>query len=250
VYEHGAAAGVAGVQIHPVDDYTGTVSPGDITWALEASHHHHPRLGLVCVENTHMPAGGVPWPADALDAIVSAAGDVPVHMDGARLFNAEAATGITARHYAAPVTTVMSCLSKGLCAPVGSVLAGRADVIEAARNERQRLGGGMRQAGVAAAAGLVALRTMVGRLPEDHARARRLAAAVGDRWPDAGCDPARVATNIVVFDHPHPRSVLDHLRRDGVAAGTIAPGVMRLVTHHDVDDAAVERAMKSVASAP
>ena len=114
---------------------------------------------------------------------------LPVHMDGARLFNAEVATGVDAARFAAPVTTVMSCLSKGLCAPVGSVLAGPADVMEQARVERLRLGGSMRQAGVIAAAGLVALRTMVERLAEDHARARRLAQAVADRWPDAGCDP-------------------------------------------------------------
>jgi threonine aldolase len=122
--------------------------------------------------------------------------------------------------------------------------------MEMARLERQRLGGGLRQAGVVAAAGLVGLRTMVARLPEDHARARRLAVAVAERWPDTGCDPALVPTNIVVFRHPHPQRVIDHLRRDGVVAGTIAPGVLRLVTHNDVDDAGVERAMKSVANAP
>jgi threonine aldolase len=151
---------------------------------------------------------------------------------------------------AAPVTTVMSCLSKGLCAPVGSVLAGPADVIAASRVERHRLGGAMRQAGVIAAAGLLALRTMVERLADDHSRARRLAQAVGERWPEAGCDPDRVQTNIVVFDHGDPDALLDHLRADGILAGTIAPGVVRFVTHRDVDDAGLDRAVKAVATAP
>ena len=197
-----------------------------------------------------MPAGGTPWPLDALTDLVRAAGDLPVHMDGARLFNAEVATGVDAARYAAEVTTVMSCLSKGLGAPVGSLLAGPADLVARARYERHRMGGAMRQAGVIAAAGLVALRSMVERLADDHARARRLAEAVAERWPDAGCDPASVPTNIVVFTHPEPRVVIDHLHGEGVLADTIAPGVLRLVTHHDVDDAGVERAVKALASTP
>jgi len=141
-------------------------------------------------------------------------------------------------------------MSKGLCAPVGSVLAGSGEVIEAARLERQRLGGGMRQAGVVAAAGLVALQTMIDRLAEDHARARRLAEGVAERWPDSGCDPASTRTNIVAFSHGDPERLVDHLAAEGVLVGTIAPGVCRLVTHHDVDDAGVERAMSAIATAP
>jgi threonine aldolase len=144
----------------------------------------------------------------------------------------------------------MCCLSKGLCAPVGSVLAGPADVIAEARSERQRLGGGMRQAGVIAAAGLVALDTMVERLADDHARARRLAEAVAERWPEAGCDPDQSVTNMVIFGHRDAAGLLDHLRSEGVVAGTIAPGVVRFVTHHDVDDEGVDRACKAVAAAP
>ena len=250
IYEEGAAAAHAGVQIHAVDDDDGTLSPHDVAWVVEAARHHQPRPGLVCVEHTHMPAGGVPWSLDALGAVVRAADGIPVHMDGARLFNAEVASGIPAPRHTAPVTTVMSCLSKGLCAPVGSVLAGPTDVIAASRVARQRLGGGMRQAGVVAAAGLVALRTMVDRLADDHRRARRLAEAVADRWPDAGCDPSAVPTNIVVFTHAAPAALIDHLRREGVLAGTIAPATMRLVTHHDVDDVGVERAVKALANAP
>src|SRR5437660_423984 len=129
-------------------------------------------------------------------AMADAAVPVPVHMDGARLFNAEVASGISAARYTASATTVMCCLSKGLCAPVGSLLAGPADVIAAARGERQRLGGGMRQAGIIAAAGLIALDQMVTRLADDHGRARRLAEVVADRWSDCGLHPEDVVTNM------------------------------------------------------
>ncbi len=249
IYEAAAAAN-AGIQIHPVDDADGTISVADIEWAIEAASHHYPAPGIVCIEQTHMPSGGAPWSLEAVEAVVVAAGALPVHMDGARLFNAEVVTGVDAARFAAPVTTVMSCLSKGLCAPVGSILAGPVDVMDQARVERLRLGGSMRQAGVIAAAGLVALTTMVDRLAEDHARARRLARAVADRWPNAGCDPDSVATNMVIFSHRATDRVIDHLHGEGILSGTIAPGILRLVTHHDVDDAGLERAMKALATAP
>jgi threonine aldolase len=250
LYENGAAGRNAGVQFTTVVDDDGTISPADVAATIEAAAHHQPRPSLVCLENTHMPADGAPWDLDAMRAVRSAAGDLPIHLDGARLFNAEVATGTSAADYAAQATTVMCCLTKGLCAPVGSLLAGPADVMEAARGERQRLGGGMRQAGVLAAAGLVALRTMVERLADDHRRARRLAEAVADRWPDSGCDPDAVRTNVVTWRHDDATALLDHLADDGILAGTIAPGVVRFVTHHDIDDDGVERACKAVATAP
>jgi threonine aldolase len=247
-FENGAVALNAGVMLHTVADDDGTIDPADVRWALEAAEHHWPTPSLVCAENTHMPAGGRCWPGGRL-AEVAACG-LPVHLDGARLFNAVVATGTTAAELAGPSATVSSCLSKGLAAPVGSVLAGPADVMAGARAHRRRLGGAMRQAGVIAAAGLVALRTMVDRLADDHTRARRLAEAVAERWPAAGLDPAAVQTNMVVFGHPDPAALLDHLGSEGVLAGTIAPGVVRLVTHADVDDAGVERACKALAAAP
>jgi threonine aldolase len=248
IYENGAGGRNAGVQFTTLDDADGTISADDVRWAVEAAEHHHVRPGLVCVENTHMPADGAPWPLEALEAV--AAVGLPVHLDGARLFNAEVATGVAAATLAAPATTVMCCLSKGLCAPVGSMLAGPSEVMAAARGERQRLGGGMRQAGVIAAAGLVALQTMVERLAEDHRRARRLADVVAERWPDAGVDPERVRTNVVTGRHPSPLELVDWLAGEGVLAGTIAPGVMRVVTHHDVDDEGIERAVRALAAAP
>ena len=250
VYENGAGGRNAGIQFALVDDDDGAPDPAAVAWVVEAAEHHHPRPGLLCLENTHMPADGAPWPVARMREVAAAAPGLSVHLDGARLFNAEVATGTPAADFAGVATTVMCCLSKGLCAPVGSVLAGPADVMAEARSERQRLGGGMRQAGVIAAAGLVALTTMVERLADDHARARRLAEAVADRWPAAGCDPGRVRTNVVTWAHPRPQPLLDHLAAEGVLAGTIAPGVVRLVTHHDVDDAGVERAAKALASAP
>jgi threonine aldolase len=250
IYEGGGAAGNSGVQFHTVADADGTVSADAVRWAVDAMAHHHPRVGLLCLENTHMPASGAPWPLDRLrqTSEVAGAAGLPVHLDGARLWHAEVATGTSAAEFAACATTVMCCLSKGLCAPVGSLIGGPADVITEARAQRARLGGGMRQAGVIAAAGLVALRSMIERLADDHRRAARLAEAVADRWPDA-CDPTTVRTNIVTFHHADPAALLAHLNAEGVLAGTIAPGVVRLVTHHDVDDDGVEQACKAIAGA-
>ena len=248
-HEAGAGAANAGVQFDTVNDERGMLASEDVAWAIAAAEHHWPTPSLVCVENTHMPASGAPWSVDALRALGRAAGSIPLHMDGARLFNAQVATGTSAAEFAAPVTTVMSCLSKGLCAPVGSVLAGPADVMAVARTERQRLGGGMRQAGIIAAAGLVALRDMVDRLADDHRRAHRLAEAVAERWPKSGCDPEQVRTNIVVFRHDRPDELLAGLRAEGILAGTIAPGTVRFVTHHDVDDEGIEQALTAIASA-
>lgn len=251
LYESGAAPRNAGVQFHLADDEDGHLAPSVVDEAIAAAEHHQPQATLICLENTHMPAGGTPWRIDRMEAVVGAArrGGLKVHLDGARLFNAEAATGTSAASYAGLADTVMCCLSKGLCAPVGSVLAGSAEDMRKARLERQRLGGGMRQAGVIAAPGIVALDTMIERLPEDHARARRLAEAVAERWPDFG--PAeRVETNIVIWRHPDTASLVANFESEGILAGTIAPGVMRLVTHNDIDDDGVERTAKAISTAP
>jgi threonine aldolase len=249
-YEFGAASRNAGVQFDAVDDADGMLSVEDVRRARRAPGFHQPALSLISIENTHMPACGAPWSMARLQQLVEAAGDVPIHLDGARLFNAEAATGISAADWAAPATTVMCCLSKGLCAPVGSLLAGSAEVIARGRLERKRFGGGMRQAGVLAAPGLLALTHMVARLPEDHLRASRLADAVAQRWPRCGLDPSSVRTNIVTFTHTEPEKLLAHLQHHGVLAGTIAPDTMRFVTHHDIDDAGLERAIGALADAP
>ena len=243
-YERGAAALNSRVQFDLVDDAAGVLAPEAVRGAVEASG---PPVSAIVVENTHMEASGVPWDLPALDAI--AALGLPVYMDGARLFNASVATGIAPADYAGRATAVMTCLSKGLGAPVGSLFAGTADDIERARLERKRLGGSMRQAGVLAAPGLVAMRENVERLADDHARARRLAEAVASRWP-ALLDPERIRTNIVVFRHAAADKVVDHLAGDGVLAVTLGPARVRLVTHLDVDDAGIDRACRSLATAP
>jgi threonine aldolase len=249
-YEYGAAAMNAGVQFVELDDGDGMVDADAVRWARHASEHHQPTVSLICIENTHMAASGAPWSATRLQALVDAAGPVSIHMDGARLFNAEVATGVPAAEWAAAATTVMCCLSKGLCAPVGSLLAGGEDAIAQARLARKRLGGGMRQAGVLAAPGLLALHDMVSRLHEDHERAARLAEAVALRWPGCGLDPASVRTNIVTFTHSEPEKLLAHLEGHGVLAHAIAPGTLRFVTHRDVNDGGLARAITALHAAP
>ncbi|HEX6311259.1 MAG TPA: GntG family PLP-dependent aldolase [Acidimicrobiia bacterium] len=249
VTHEGGAFGLNQVaQLHLLDDPGGVLDPDGIAHLVAAAEHRWPAPGAVCVEDTHLASGGRPWPLDGLDAV--AARGVPVHLDGARLFNAAVATRTTVERRAASSTTVTCCLSKGLGAPVGSLLAGHAEVIDRARHERKRLGGGMRQAGILAAAGLVALDTMVERLADDHERARRLADAVAERWPDAGCDPAEVRTNVVLFRHADPAKLLAALAADGIGAVTLAPGIVRLMTHVDIDDRALDCAIDAIRRAP
>jgi len=248
-YEAAAAARNAGVQIRPLADTGGRFGPAEIDEAAANQAHHMPPISLLCLENTHMPSGGRPWPAGEVLAAATAARrhGWPVHCDGARLFNAAVATGEPAAALVAPVDTVMFCLSKGLAAPVGSLLCGPADLMAQAREERARLGGGMRQAGVIAAAGVVALETMVERLADDHTRARRLAEAVAERYPGS-VDPAAVQTNMVCMaTDALPPDLLDRLAAEGIRAGTLDAATARFVCHKDVDDDDVERVIKVLA---
>ncbi|MCL2394620.1 MAG: beta-eliminating lyase-related protein [Acidimicrobiaceae bacterium] len=251
-YEDGAGPLNAGVIFLTVPDDDGTLDPQAVALAAQGHLAHLPRATLLAIEDTHMAAGGAPWPLERLRAVGQAAGaaSLAVHLDGARLWHAEVATGIDVSVLAEAATTVTCCLSKGLAAPVGSVLAGSAETMAGARRERHRLGGAMRQAGVLAAAGLVALDQMVGRLADDHARATRLAEAVAQRWPDIGFDAAAVRTNVVIFRPPDAAGLLAHLDSEGVRAGLVAPGTVRLVTHADVDDAGIDLAVKTLQTAP
>ncbi|HZA78356.1 MAG TPA: GntG family PLP-dependent aldolase [Acidimicrobiales bacterium] len=249
VTHEGGAFGVnQSTQLHVVDDDDGRLAAADVAHLVAGSEHRWPPPGAVVAENTHLASGGRPWPPGRLEDV--AAVGVPVHLDGARLFNAAVATGVAAADLATPATTVTACLSKGLGAPIGSLLAGPTDLIGQARLERKRLGGGMRQVGIVAAAGLVALDTMVERLADDHARARELAEAVAERWPDAGCDPKEVETNIVLFRHADPAALLGALADEGVWAVTLGPQTVRFVTHCDVDDAGIRRAVAAIRRAP
>jgi threonine aldolase len=246
LYEAAAGAWNSGLQLHFFPDDDGLLAPADVANALIQSEHHGPTVSLVTIENTHMAASGRPWRVAEIEAVaaVARASKVPVYVDGARIFNASIALGVPAATLAAPADAVMFCVSKGLSAPVGSILCGPADVIAEARGHRQRLGGGMRQAGIIAAAGLVALDTMVDRLADDHRRARRLADVLAESFP--GCvDPATVETNIVCARADAlPVDLLPRLASEGVRAGTIDRSTVRFVTHKDVDDADLDRATK------
>jgi threonine aldolase len=252
VYEEGAGPINAGVTFLTVADERGELDIGAVSHAIEAARHHQPAVTVISIEDTHMASGGRVWDAERLAEVATLAANhgIAVHLDGARLWNAAVASGRPIVERSRHATTVMCCLSKGLGAPVGSLLAGPSELMDDALLHRKRLGGAMRQAGVIAAAGLVALRTRFERLSEDHARALRLARAVADRWPELGGEVERVDTNIVVFSPPDPAGLIHHLRTEDVLAGTIAPGVVRLVTHADVDDDGIKRACLALASAP
>jgi threonine aldolase len=248
-YEGAAAPLNCGVQVHPLPDPDGVVTAEQVALALAGRDHHLPSVSLVWVENTHMPAHGRPWTAAEVGEVVGAARarGIPVHCDGARIWNAAIALGVSPAALVAECDTVMFCLSKGLGAPVGSLLCGPADVIAEARAQRQRFGGGMRQAGIIAAAGIVALETMVERLADDHVRARRLADAVAARFPDA-LDPSAVRTNIVCCPiRTLPDRTLERLAEAGILAGTLDPSTFRFVVHKDVDDDGIERACRAIA---
>ena len=249
-YEGGAGSWNAGVQPHPLADDDGLVRAEQVAYGIAGAEHHLVPVSMVWVENTHMPANGRPWTADDVGALARVAHDhgLPLHCDGARIWNAAVALGVSPATLVAECDSVMFCLSKGLGAPVGSLLCGTADVIAQARAHRQRLGGGMRQAGVIAAAGVVALETMVERLADDHARARRLAEALADRFPGA-VDPATVRTNIVCCPiRALPDDALERLASAGVLFGTLDPSTYRFVTHKDVDDAGIDRACRALHS--
>ena len=235
-FELGAAARNSGVQFATVDDRTGQLNVDEVLAIIDAEIDHQPHIAMVSAENTHMPSGGTPWNVRDLVALKTAIGNLPLHLDGARLFNAVVATGTSAAEFAAPANTVMTCMSKGLCAPVGSLLAGSKADMETARIERKRLGGAMRQAGILAAAGHVALDTMIDRLSEDHARAKQLATLFAQAFPESNYDPTSCQTNIVAFNHPQARQIIGELELLGVVGGTIGPRRARFVTHAGISD--------------
>jgi threonine aldolase len=230
---------------------------GILTWnhikpAIGAKIYYRAQTALVCVENTHNMAGGTVTPLPVLEEIWAGAREagLPVHLDGARVFNAATALGISVAKLTSGFDTVMFCLSKGLGAPVGSMLVGSKEAIEKARIHRKALGGGMRQAGILAAAGLIALHEMPKRLSEDHENARLLADAVAARPEAAEIDLAAVQTNIVIFklrgidgsSGGDAAAFTAALKEKGVLVSAIGPHSIRFVTHYDVDRAACQKA--------
>jgi threonine aldolase len=255
IYNYEVAGGtiVGSVQMRPVKTERGFLTPEQVQESLRPANIHVPPTGLICLENTHNRHGGTccaPEEIAAVAAVARAAG-VPVHVDGARLFNAAVALKRDPREFAAPVDSVTFCLSKGLGAPVGSVVCGSTAFVERARRVRKMIGGGMRQAGVLAAAGLVALERMVDRLAEDHANARALAEALA-AMPGLAVDLASVQTNIVIVRIDRgDRTVSAGAAADlvkGCAARKVkvhamGPAAIRCVTHKDVDAEDIRRAV-------
>ncbi len=236
--EVGGMAALAGLQAFPIPNQPdGTLRPADVEAAIRSEDVHHPRTRLVCLENTQNICGGVPLSPGYVRNVaeLAHARGLKLHVDGARLFNAAVAQGVSAAELAAPADSVMFCLSKGLCAPVGSLLCGSQDFIAEARRYRKQVGGGMRQAGVLAAAGIVALESLVERLEDDHTNARRLADGLRE-LPGLELDAPPPATNMVYFNLAAnaplaPAELVRRMARDGILLDG-EDRRFRLVTHY------------------
>jgi len=241
-YEGGAAALISGVQIRPIQGTNGILNPSDLAQHFRGEDPHYSPVGLVCAEDTANRGGGTPYPLETLQQLCTLSREkgAGTHMDGARVFNAEQATNISVADRTAGFDTVSFCLSKGLGAPIGSLLVGPRDMIHKAKWIRKALGGGMRQAGVIAAAGIYALENHVERLREDHARARRLAQALSG----AGYPTPEPASNMIYVDVQNGQVAQDVLDENGVRCLAVSPTALRLVTHLDVNDEGIEHAIQ------
>lgn len=249
-YEEGSLAAHGGLVFRSVPAASGIPTLEELRPALREPSPFHPRTTVLALENTHLDSGGRIMDRRRTEELAEMAREMglAVHLDGARLWNAAAALDVSPGELAAPVDTVMTSLSKGLGAPVGSLVAGPAPVVERAWRIRRRLGGQMRQAGVVAAAGLHALEYHLGRVSEDHRRARRLAGGIGE-LPGVTVVPPE--TNVVMIDvggtGRRARDVLDGLAREGVALVPFGGTRIRAVLHLDVADAEVDRAVEAFA---
>jgi len=242
-YETGAAGMLSGIQLHPVPTADGLLTPDSVEAAIRPKGAVFPRSRVVSLENTANKAGGRVYSLERTHAVteVARAHGLRTLLDGARLWNAAAATGTDMADYAAPFDMVWVALSKGLGAPVGSVLAGSADHISAARRVRKRLGGGMRQAGILAAAGRYALTHHRDQLATDHAHAHRLARAIST-LPAFDLDVDTVETNIVIFDTPHAsaQTIADELASEDIGITPFGPHTLRATTHRDVSSGDID----------
>jgi len=254
LYEVGSLSSVAGLMPMPVRSRDGMLDPDEVAAAIRGPNIHFPTPRLLCLENTHNRGGGRVVPIDLHRRLCAVAKErgLSVHLDGARIFNASVASGVPAAEYAREADSVMFCLSKGLSCPLGSLVVGSAEFIERARRCRKRIGGGMRQAGVIAAAGIVALENMIDRLVEDHASARLLAQGITD-VPGFGVDAERVETNMVFVDHTESGldsdTVLARLKAAGVLAGSSPPHRIRFVTNRHHDEGIINEAVARIRGA-
>lgn len=249
-YEGGAISALAGVQPRPVQGIKGAMNPSAVKSAIRSEDIHFPDTSLICLENTHNRSGGSVVSIENMSAIYDIAQNagIPVHIDGARLFNAAVASNKKVTDFTQYCDSVQICLSKGLGSPVGSLLAGKKEVIQKARKWRKRLGGGMRQAGFLAASGVISLTEMVDRLREDHEKALRLAEAIEEikgltlvNRPD---------TNIVLINIENTNQTndefLENLKREGLLAVSFGEGQIRLTTHYDVSFQDIEQAISAL----
>lgn len=242
-YEVGAAAALGGISTRTWNAPGGRLDVALIEPMINPPNPYVTTTRAVAVEHTHNIGGGTVQPLDELRALraLADAHDLALHLDGARIWNAHVATGVPLDEYGRLFDTVSVCLSKGLGAPIGSLLITDAERARRGRVIRKRLGGGMRQVGHLAAAGRFALANNIGRLVEDHARARRLAEALG---PHGVCDAAQVETNVVLLRVPRIAAVAEAAAEQGVRISVLGPDWGRLLTHLDVDDAGIEHAIK------
>lgn len=242
-YEVAGLAVLSGVQARTLPSVKGILSAGTIEAAIRPQDIHQPKSALICLENTHNRAGGTCYPIETLAEIRKVADrhNVPVHIDGARLFNAAVAQGVKVDRITQYADSVQFCLSKGLCAPVGTLIVGTADFIARARRYRKMLGGGMRQAGILAAAGIIGLQEMVERLAEDHENARQLAEALASAG--FAIDLSTVQTNIVIFDVSRmggkAADFAEKLKKAGILVSIFGEYRIRMVTHDGITSAEV-----------
>lgn len=248
-YESGAAGLLSGVQLHPLAGDRGRLAPGQVEAAIRPAADVLPKTRVVSVENTANKAGGVVYSLDRIHAIadVARSHELHLHLDGARLWNAAAALEVDERDLAAPFDIAWVALSKGLGAPVGSVIAGPSALIEKARRTRKQFGGGMRQAGILAAAGLYALDHHRPHLAEDHEKARRLAEGLAE-LPVFSLDPSQVDTNIVIFEvtTASAAEVVETLEGEGVLLTPFGPNTIRATTHRDLSMTEIQRALATI----
>lgn len=247
-YEQGAAGALAGVQLHWVAGERGIIGPEQVEAAIRPNDPYSIKTGLICLENTHNSGGGTIYPLATIERIraIASAHAIPMHLDGARLFNAVTATTLPPAAYATHFETVSFCLSKGLGAPAGSLLLSNdTGMIERARRFRRMYGGAMRQAGILAAAGIYALEHHIERLKEDHINAKRLARKL-QQIPSIMINPQHVDTNIVIFDvighRLAPAALVAALRQEGVLINSLGGNSFRAVTHLDVTTESIDRA--------
>jgi threonine aldolase len=252
--EAGALAALAGVQVNLIDGQHGIMDVEQIRPVVRSVNVHHAPTALICLENTHNRGGGSIWPLPHIRAIHEFARSVhvPLHLDGARLMNACVATGLTPKDYAQYFDSCTLCLSKGLGAPVGSLVIGSEEFIAKAHRFRKQFGGGMRQAGILAAAGIYALEHNVERLAEDHMNAKRLARGIAE-IAGLDIDVGAVVTNILYFDVRRPEltvsTLLERLRTAGVLMLATGPTSIRAVTHLDVSKEGIDRALEALRQA-